>query len=221
MANVINFKMGMESNVPSAIKKGTVYFTTDNTFGKIWFDDQNGNKVNVVPDVVDGGAWGYAIIDSTCCFVADTAILLDFNGNTKPIQDIKAGDKVISYNIFKQEFYEVVVNQLIIHENTTDLAIVTFGDGRTLEMNEYHPLYTINGFHSITNYKGYDTLKVGDIVKSFDGWHEIINIERYKVDKPIITYNIGIKNFDEMVDDDTNDTFVANGFVAHNAPCMT
>jgi hypothetical protein len=43
-------------------------------------------------------------------------------------------------------------------------------------MNAYHPIYTLNGFHSLTNYNNYDTLVVGDMVKCIDGYHEIIDI---------------------------------------------
>lgn len=217
MAQKINFKMGNESSLPDSITSGAVYFTTDGTYGKIWYGDINGAKVNIVPHILDGGSWG----QGNCCFVENTSILLDFNGNTKFIQDIQSNDNIIAYDIFTEEFYEAKVQKLIINENTTNLAIVTFDNGKTLEMNEYHPLYTINGFHSITNHNGYKTLNVGDIVKTFDGWSTITNIERYKINIPIITYNLAVKNFDETVDDDTNDTFVANGFVVHNASCST
>ena len=30
---------------------------------------------------------------------------------------------------------------------------------------------------------------------------------------PIITYNLATKDFNEEIDDDTNDTFIVNGFV--------
>lgn len=84
-------------------------------------------------------------------------------------------------------------------------------------MNEYHPLYSKEGFHSLTNHNNYDTLEVGDEIKTFNGWSEIIKIEQYHVNDPIITYNLATKDFDEEIDDDANDTFIVNGFVVHNA----
>ena len=83
-------------------------------------------------------------------------------------------------------------------------------------MNAYHPIYTANGFHSITNYDGYDTLVVGDICKINNGWSAITNIDRYN-SEPIITYNLDVIDIDENIDNETNDTFYANGIVVHNA----
>lgn len=218
----LKFKKGSEYRLPSAISmsEGDVYFTSDGTYGKIWFADSNGHRVNIVPDIIDGGdlAWG---MNEVCCFMPGTKILMDMNGNTKNIEEIQSKDIVISYNIFTNTFYPVKVQKLIINNNTTNLAKIFFDNGLFLEMNEYHPLYTEKGFHSLTNHNNYETLIVGDKVKTVDGWSEIINIERYYTDTPIITYNLATKDFDEIVDNDTNDTFIANGFVVHNAGCPT
>ena len=87
--------------------------------------------------------------------------------------------------------------------------------------NEYHPIYTENGFHSLTNHNGYDTLVIGDNVKTNNGWSKIIDIKTYQVETPIITYNLAIKDLDEDKDDDTYDTFIVNSAVVHNAACPT
>lgn len=220
----LNFKMGSESSFISTIKgkskmkDGEVYFTSDGTFGKIWY--KNGTKeLNVVPDIVDCGeiSWGSTI----CCFVPGSQVLIDLNGNTKNIEEIKKGDIVISYDIFKDIFYEVEVQNLIINNHTINMAEIFFDNGNTLIMNAYHPLYTKTGFHSLTNHEGYATLVIGDEVKTNDGWSEILNIRRFTVDTPMTTYNLATKNFDEIIDDDTNDTYIVNGFVVHNAGCPT
>lgn len=125
----------------------------------------------------------------------------------------------MSYNIFTEKFYPVVVQKLIVNPNTTHIALVTLDDGTQLEMNAYHPIYTENGFHSLTNHEGYDTLVVGDKVKCFDGYHEIIDIIETHLTEPIITYNLAIKDLIENIDDDTYDTFVVNSCVVHNASC--
>lgn len=218
MPTKLNFKMGKENRLPSSsnMTSGTVYFTSDGSYGKIWFKDADGKSVNIVPDVLDGGSLGYTFIPE-CCFVKGTQVLLNLNGNTKNIEDIQAGDIVLSYNIFTDKFYEVLVQKLIINRKTTNLAKVYFDNGLTLEMNEYHPLYSKEGFHSLTNHNNYDTLEVGDEIKTFNGWSKIIKIEQYHVNDPIITYNLATKDFSEEIDDDTNDTFIVNGFVVHNA----
>lgn len=56
----LNFKRGLETNLnledPSLLD-GDVYFTTNGSYGKIWYCDSQGKFVNVIPDVVDSGDW--------------------------------------------------------------------------------------------------------------------------------------------------------------------
>lgn len=228
----IRFNSGLETNIPSTEDAGQVLFTVDaeNKIGKIFYDveqDNNGTKtayrVNIVPDIVDCGTW--SIVDlgyknPTCCFVAGSLILYADN-TTKPIEQVSSGDIVMSYNIFTEQFYPVIVQKLIENPNTAHMALVILDDGTQLEMNAYHPIYTEDGFHSLTNHEGYDTLIIGDKVRGFDGYHEIIDIIETHLNTPIITYNLAIKDLTENIDDDTYDTFIVNNCVVHNADCPT
>lgn len=110
MAQQINFKTGQEENLPQEKTPGTVYFTIDenNKIGKIYFDHSAETRVNIVPERLDCGSWDVIALDS-CCFVAGTQVLCDFEGNTKSIETIKSGDEVLSYNIATKQFYPVVV----------------------------------------------------------------------------------------------------------------
>lgn len=135
------------------------------------------------------------------------------------IEDIQKGDMVLSYNIFTNEFYPSVVKHLIINMNTTNLAEVRLNNGIELLMNAYHPILTNNGFHSLTNYNNYDTLIIGDLVKTMNGYESIVNIEQFTVTIPIISYNLDTVDINEDEDNDKNDTFIANGVVVHNASC--
>lgn len=222
----INLKTGNESSIPSKKVEGTVYFTVDSTnkIGKIFFDNSSSSRVNIVPDIVDCGEWsvidlGYK--DPNCCFVAGSLVLCDVLGATKPIEQVASGDIVLSYNIFTECFYPVVVQKLLINPNTVHLAQIMLDNGESLTMNAYHPIYTQDGFHSLTNYNGYDTLVIGDKVCCFDGYHEIIDIIEEHLDTPITTYNLAIKDLDEKVDSDEYDTFVVGNCVVHNAACPT
>lgn len=152
-----------------------------------------------------------------CCFTAQTQILTALGGDTKAIEDISVGDHVVSYNVDTGENYVAEVKRVIVHENTTDIAEVCFDNGSMVTMNAYHPLYTERGFHSITNYMGYETLAVGDNVKTVHGWTKITAINRY-FSEPVTTYNIDVRDIGEEPDIDTNDTFFANGIVAKNPP---
>lgn len=228
----IKFNSGIENNAPTTKDPGQVLFTVDSTnkIGKIFYDvEQNNNgtktsyRVNIVPDKVDCGTWsiidlGYK--DPTCCFVAGSLILFE-DETYCPIEHVAPGDVVMSYNIFTEQFYPVVVQKLIVNPNTTHMALVTLDDGTQLEMNAYHPIYTEDGFHSLTNHEGYETLVVGDKVRGYDGYHEIVEIIETYLNEPITTYNLAIKDLTESVDDDTYDTFIVNNCVVHNAACPT
>lgn len=221
MANQIIFRTGSEQSMPSGKKAGTLYLSTDGTRGKLWFDESATKRINIVPDLVDAGEWNYSQHNGGCCFVGGTRVIMNEAGGFKSIENIRPGDQVLSYNIFTKKFYPVVVQQLIVNNNTTDLATVFFDNGLELRMNAYHPLYTKEGFHSLTNHNNYDTLVIGDEVKTINGWSKIINIERVQLDTSIVTYNLATKDFGEQKDNDEHDTFIVEGFVVHNAACST
>lgn len=178
----------------------------------------NGTDVLTLDNIIPNHIYDVTYIFNTCCFIAGTQVLTDLNGHSKPIEDFTIGDEVVSYNVETGENYITKVNRTIIHENTTDIAEVTFDNGATVTMNAYHPLYTDKGWHSITNYNNYDTLIIGDNIKTIDGWTKILNIKRY-TSEPIITYNIDVIDINEIHDINYNDNYYANGIVAHNPYC--
>lgn len=235
MGTKVRFKVGNEDSLSGTTHRaGTVYFARDddNENTKVYYDTGS-EFLNVVPEVLDCGPWSIATVQTasvmtlrndstTCCFVPGTKILVDFYGNQKNIEDIIAGEAVVAYDTTDDSFYLAQVEQLIIKEDTTDIATVIFESGRFIEMNAYHPLYTEDGFHSLTNYNNYPTLEVGDKVRTTEGWDTIEYINRVQLSTPMTTYNLAVKNFDEIIDIDTNDTFIANGFVVHNTTtCAT
>lgn len=204
------------TTLPSSRTSDKLYFDTDSK--QIYLGSTK--VAEVMPETIDGGTWNVTY-DGTCCFFPGTQILLS-NGTTKNIELMQTGDKVISFDPITQSYYEAKVKGLIVNKNTTDIAIVIFEDNKQLQMNAYHPLLTQDGFHSLTNHEGYETLVVGDMVKDIElEWNTISLIERFVLESPMTTYNLDIKNIDEMIDDDTNDTFIANGLVVHNASCPT
>jgi len=149
---------------------------------------------------------------SGCCFVAETPVLLA-DGSRKNIEDIKIGDKVLSYNEETQEYEEDVVINTITNPNTTNLAKVILIDGSTIEMNEYHPIYTKEGYKSLTNYNGLKTLTEEDEVLTTNGeFIKILKIEQWIEEKPITSYNLTVeKNHNYFVGE--------TAILVHNAGC--
>lgn len=156
-------------------------------------------------------------VNLICCLAEGTKILLADGSNTKNIEDIAVGDMILSYDLQACSYYQSVVKCLITHENTIDIAEVTFENGMVLTMHAYHPVLTTSGWRSITDYNGYETLEVGDIAVAYGGNQKIVNINRYELENPITTYNIDVTDIDEDPDVDLNDNFIANGIVVHNA----
>jgi hypothetical protein len=134
---------------------------------------------------------------------------------------MKPGDIAVAYDIQKGVNYLATVKDTHVKYDTTDIAEVVFNNGSKLTMNAYHPIYTTNGWHSLTNHKNYDTLIIGDVCRTESGWSEITDIYRYTSPNNITMYSLDLIDIDETDDNDTNDNFFANGIVVHNASCPT
>ena len=165
-------------------------------------------------DVIKNGVHYY----TNCCFTAGTQVQTDLDGNTKNIEEFKKGDTIVSYNVDTGEFYLTEVQGLVIHPDTVNMAEVTFADGQKLVMNAYHPVLTDEGFKSLTNFNGFETLEVGDLAKTTAGYSIVTEIVRY-IGEPVNTYTLAVKDLTEGPDFDTKDTYIANGIVVHNVSC--
>ena len=165
------------------------------------------------------GQQAFISIVLSCCFVAGTKVTM-YDLSTKNIENIQVGDRVLSYDLDSGENIITTVKRTITNENTTNIAAITLENGYTATMNEYHPILCDDGWHSITNYEGFTTLAVGDMVKVQDGYSRLVSIERSVVE-PFITYNLDVISDEEVErnDNDVNDNYYANGICAHNVPC--
>lgn len=151
------------------------------------------------------------------CFVAGTQIQYDLLGHTKSIEDFKVGDQIVSYNVITNTYYLAKVGKVFVHdgfEKVTTLVDVTLANGSVITMTPNHPVLTKDGFRAVDNDKK-PVLKEGQYVKTGDGWTKIKEINIYNCE-PTVTYNLGIVDYDEIIDIDTYDTYVAGGMVVHN-----
>ena len=146
------------------------------------------------------------------CFVAGTKITMA-DGSLKNIEDIVEGDKVLSYDEISGEIVEAEVGYRTINTYVKNMAILTFSDGSTVNVTAGHAWLTKNGWHSIENVGGYDTMVVGDEIKTVDGWKTLTNIEIYIPTEPVIIYNLHIKDSE---DGRYCHNYFAEGGCAHN-----
>lgn len=176
----------------------------------------NGNNVNRYDKIIANGE--YTAQAPICCFIPGTQVTMaDYS--TKIIEDVTVGDNVLSYDLNTEEFYGTMVKR-VITKNVTNIARVTFENGETLTMNEYHPILTQNGWHSLTRYNSYDTLEIGDICKTTGGWSSITAIDRTVNPSGITMYNLDVADKTETeIDNELNDNFIANNIVVHNPFC--
>lgn len=123
------------------------------------------------------------------CFVAGTPVLMA-DGTYKMIEEIQAGDLVQSYDIETSEFCDGEVTE-VVTGYTDRIAMVLFSDGNYVAMAEGHPLYTEDGWHSITNKDGYPTLVVGDKVLGACGFVEIVDLSVVDTE-PTMVYSLAV-----------------------------
>ena len=154
----------------------------------------------------------------TCsCFPAGTPISMA-DGTTKPIEDVRVGDQVLSYDVETDRFVNETV--LALESPIRGGYYEIRFHGGTLNVTNEHPLYArqegYEGWaaiepHALFMSHGMDAvpLDVGDEVFTEKlGWQEVKHIEY--VEGAVKTYNLAtISN--------TN-TFFAGGVLAHNKP---
>ena len=216
MALPVIFKQGSEYTINNLAKSaGQLIVTSDGARGKLWFDVSSNNRINIVPDVIDCGE---IVTFELCCFVAGTQITLA-DGTTTPIESLTKDMLVLSYDINSKNFYTTKVKSVTVNHHSLYMAQVILENGIEVNMTDYHPLLTTNGWHSLTNHNGYDLLTADDHIITLDGPSKIENIILYTNDNFIDTYTIDTIDLDENKDNDTNDNFIANGIVVHNASC--
>lgn len=150
-------------------------------------------------------------ISTACCFAKDTLITMA-DGSKRQIQDIRIGDKVLSYDITDGKDCFARVSSIVIKTSKTPKATVAFSDGSSVEMASYHPLYTKQGWHSLTCCDGYGCLMIGDEVKTMRGWKTVVSIEQHIAE--------GFERYNLSIGDDCDEldchNYYANDSLAHN-----
>lgn len=124
------------------------------------------------------------------CVLPDSEILVEQEGKTILAKDIKEGDSIAYYNFETEEIEIGQVLKKYVHENATDFVRYTFEDGTYLEATNYHPIYTLQGWKSLTRRNGYDIPLIGDEVKSTSGWKKINKIETWQGNEDCLDFKI-------------------------------
>ena len=139
------------------------------------------------------------------CFVAGTKVKTE--DGDKNIEEIKAGDKVWSYNPATGETGLKTVKQTFENE-TKQIVHVTISDGKDIEEIDTtvrHPFYVV-GY----GFKYASELRIGDKVISVSGdIYEVTSLKIENLDTPVKVYNFEVE--------DWHTYFVsASGIMVHN-----
>ena len=148
--------------------------------------------------------------EEVCCFVKGSQVRITLDGTAKNIEDLKAGEQIVVYNEDKKKFELSTVSDTPRNNNVTDKATIVLENGITIEMNAYHPLLTIEGYHSLTGHEGLPLLTDKDILVTINGEIGIKQIVRETIE-PITMYNLSVNG--------EHHNYVVNSVVAHNANC--
>lgn len=148
--------------------------------------------------------------ENVCCFIKGSQVTTSLDGVTKNIEDLKVGEQIVAYNEDEKRFELSTVSDTPRNNNVTDKATIVLENGITIEMNAYHPLLTIEGYHSLTGHEGLPLLTDKDILVTINGEIKIKQIVRETIE-PITMYNLSVNG--------EHHNYVVNSVVAHNANC--
>jgi hypothetical protein len=153
-----------------------------------------------------GTYWVYHPTGGGGCFVEGT--LIDTPNGDIPIENIKLGDEIYSFNDYDDEKIISIVENLVSHEpdETTGKIVKIKTNLNEVVTTLNHPFITID-VEGVHRWEQVSDLKVGDTVIGENGEELIIEeIDILKMNAE--TYNLTIK--------DTHH-YIANGFRVHNA----
>ena len=156
---------------------------------------------------ITGGIQGG--LKPTACFKAGTPVLTA--DGLVPIEDIKIGDMVWSYDHQTGETSLNAVLATSVRETNQTVLLEVGGD--TIVTTPEHPFYVVHD----DAYEGYVAaryLEVGDCILTADGGYQSITAITHEVlDEPIAVYNF-------TVEDDHSYYVGVSGVLVHNTSCV-
>lgn len=142
-----------------------------------------------------------AYSDVAACFLAKTEIIMADN-SVKNIENIKTGDKVLSFHKPKQ-IPSASVSEVFTHSSNHYYILKT--EDQEVKVTQEHPFCTPNGFTKVKQ------LSVGD--KVYISTNQKLVLEKILY-KKLIRKQIKVYNFQV----DKSHTYFANRFAVHNKP---
>lgn len=137
------------------------------------------------------------------CLLAGTKIALA-NGTLKPIEDIKAGERVLG-STENGELVAVEVLETFIHPDIQSFYSIETEDGKTLRATGNHPVRNGSGYVEVADLDSGDALTV----LSNDKITQTKIVSMKKHDTAVVVYNLEV---------DSVHNYFAEGYLVHNKP---
>ena len=194
--NAVGGDLGVNDNITLGYGLPPGAITTGSR-GKVQKSIQGYSGVSVV---IAGGPG-----TAPACFLAGTQVTMA-DGTTKNIEDVKVGEKVISYDTQNKVTAISEVTKTFVHtgeQMTGDYyLVITTQKGSVMKVTINHPIYT-NGV-----WKEAGSLQVDDpLLNQENQTDKIVSIEKV-YEKPQ-TYNLEVANYHD---------YYAEGILVHNKP---
>lgn len=148
------------------------------------------------------------------CFTAGTKILMA-NNSMKNIEEINPGDMVMTYNEKTKVFEPGVVEKFKSRHISNEIFDLYLNDNTVISLTKGHPMLSTEGWKSLDRMVSFfehdvetRNMCVGQQLIGINGLSTIEKIERRTNSNGFEVYNITVP---------TNNTYIANGYVAHNA----
>ncbi len=167
---------------------------------------QGGNRTINVTTPLSGVGYNLTIAAGAGnCFLAGTKVSMA-DGSYRNIEEVKPGEKVVSFDQVKQEAVVAKVTQ-VFHHSTEEMVndhylIIQTEKGVQLQVTPNHPIYS-GGV-----WKPAGELKVGeDLLNERNEADKITSIQ--KVYEKVLTYNLEVEKYH---------VYYAEGILVHNKP---
>ena len=147
------------------------------------------------------------------CVIQGTSILVSLGGKTRLVEDLQAGDTIVSYNFITKNLEETLLERCRSFEQY--FSIKLFFEDFTLQVTESHPIYTDKGWTAWDPSSAEKFLEKGEVCIKLEKGQKVLtkNLE-YKEILKIETLLQEVTVYNPQIA--TYHNYFANGILVHN-----
>lgn len=143
----------------------------------VLWDENYTRFISVDEKIIDG--YNYKMRSIAECVYPDSNILVSADGKTILAKDIKTNDYIMYFDFSENIIKTGKVKKTYIHKNANSFVKYIFNDNSFIKATDYHPIYTKQGWKSLTNRHNYEKPQNGDLVKTPSGWKVLKEIKTF------------------------------------------